>query len=322
VSNHYKEIKVAFQKVGIMSIGEMGFHWAKLLKSHGVEVLTYDKDRGEVSRKRGENAGVKSLPSMAALVREAELIVSIVVPFAAKRVATKVAKAAMKAGRKDLLYLDANAISPMTADNIAKTLLPAGVNFVDGCIIGGASKMGKGTIVYVSGPDAARLRDLESFNIPIKVLGSSTNQASAFKVVYAGLTKGLQGLFCELLMGARHFGLLDEIRAQYEDSFPGLLDKVSSSIVGLRIHAGRRAEEMDELKRTFNHHDMKSYMAPAVQKVLEAIATLNVDQASANGARTGDLIETLELFYKKGLLRSAPTGAVLSPEALVNAENS
>ena len=74
VRNHYKEIKVAFQKIGIMSIGEMGFHWAKLLKSHGVEVLTYDKDRGEVSRKRGENAEVKSLPSMAALVREAEAL--------------------------------------------------------------------------------------------------------------------------------------------------------------------------------------------------------------------------------------------------------
>ena len=268
---------MTFQKIGIMSIGEMGFHWAKLLKSHGVEVLTYDKDRGEVSRKRAENAGVNSLPSMTALVREAELIVSIVVPFAAKRVAAKVAKAAVKAGRKDLLYLDANAISPMTADDIAKTLVPAGVNFVDGCIIGAASKMGKGTLVYVSGPEAARLRDLESFDIPIKFLGSSTNQASAFKVVYAGLTKGLQGLF----------GLLNEVRAQYEDSFPGLLDKVSSSIVGLRIHSRRRAEEMDELKRTFSYHNMKSYLAPAVQKVLEAIAALNVDQPSDNGVPGG-----------------------------------
>jgi len=313
---------MAFQKIGIMSIGEMGFHWAKLLKSHGVEVLTYDKDRGEVSRKRAENAGVTSLPSMTALVREAELIVSIVVPFAAKRVAAKVAKAALKAGRQDLLFLDANAISPMTADDITKTLVPAGVKFVDGCIIGAAAKMGKGTIVYVSGPDAARLRDLESFNIPIKVLGPSTNQASAFKVVYAGLTKGLQGLFCELLMGARHFGLLDEIRAQYEASFPGLLDKVSSSVVALRIHAARRAEEMDELKRTFSHHGMKSFMAPAVQKVLEAIAALNPGQPSADGARSGDLMETLELFYEKGLLRSQPSGALSSRQALVNAQNS
>jgi 3-hydroxyisobutyrate dehydrogenase-like beta-hydroxyacid dehydrogenase len=297
---------VGLQKIGIMSIGEMGFHWAKLLKSHGVEVLTYDKDRGEVSRKRGENAGAKSVASMAELVQAAELIVSIVVPSAATRVAAKVAEAAAQTGRKDLLFLDANAISPMTADEIAKTLAPAKVNFVDGCIIGSAAKMGKGTIVYVSGPDAARMQDLEPFDIPIKVLGPSTNQASAFKIVYAGLTKGLQGLFCELFMGARRFGLLDEVRAQYEESFPGLLDKVSSSIVGLRIHAGRRAEEMDELKRTFNHHGLNSFMAPAVQKVLEAIAALDAGRASDDGARQGDLSETLELFYQKGLLRRNP----------------
>ena len=313
---------MGFQKIGIMSIGEMGFHWAKLLKSHGVEVLTYDKNRSEVSRKRAENAGVKSVTSMNALVRDADLIVSIVVPFAAKRVAAKVAKAVMKAGRKDLLYLDANAISPMTADDIAKTLIPAGVNFIDGCIIGAAARMGKGTIVYVSGPEAARLQALEAFQIPVKILGPSTNQASAFKVVYAGLTKGLQGLFCELMMGARRFGLLNEIRAQYEESFPGLLDKVSSSIVGLRIHAARRAEEMDELKRTFNHQGMKSFLAPAVQKVLEAIAALEVRQVSDDGARQGDLIETLELFYAKGLLQSVARGQAAEAQALVNAPNS
>ncbi|HJX09833.1 MAG TPA: NAD(P)-binding domain-containing protein [Candidatus Binatia bacterium] len=296
---------MAFHKIGILSIGEMGFHWARLLKSQGVEVLTYDKDRGEVSRKRGENAGVKPLPSMARLVKEAELIVSIVVPSAAKQVAAKVAKAVAKSGRKELLYLDANAISPMTTDAIAAVLKPAGVNFVDGCIIGSAARMGKGTIVYVSGPEAQRLQALAALGIPIRVLGPNTSQASAFKVVYAGLTKGLQGLFVELLMGARRFGLMNEVRAQYEESFPGLLDKISTSIVGLRIHAARRAEEMDELKRTFNHHGMKSFMAPAAQKVLEAIAELGAGEASDSGARQGDLLETLELFYEKGLLRTA-----------------
>jgi len=294
---------MAFQKIGILSIGEMGFHWVKLLKSHGVEVLTYDKDRGEVTRKRGENAGAVALPSMTRLVEQAELIVSIVVPSAANKVASKVAKAAQKCGRRDLLFLDANAISPMTADSIAAVLAPAAVNFVDGCIIGSAARMGKGTIVYVSGPQASALQPLESFGIPVKILGSGTNQASAFKIVYAGLTKGLQGLFCELLMGAQRFGLLKELRAQYEESFPGLLDKVSSSIVGLRIHARRRAEEMDELKRTFGRHGLKSLMAPAAQKVLQAIADLQIEKASDSGARDGDLMETLELFYRKGLLQ-------------------
>ena len=294
---------MGFQRIGIMSIGEMGFHWAKLLKSHGVEVLTYDKDRGETSRKRAENAGVKSLASMAQLVSDAELIVSIVIPSAAKRVAEAVAAAVSQLGRRNLLFLDANAISPMTADAIAAVLAPAGVGFIDGCIIGSAARMGKGTVVYVSGGDAGRARDLEPFGIPVRVLGPNTSQASAFKVVYAGLTKGLQGLFCELLMGAQRFGLLNEIRAQYEESFPGLLDKIASSIIGLRIHAGRRAEEMDELKRTFNHYGMTALMAPAVQQVLEAIASLDLKSASASGARDGDLMGTLKLFYDKGLLQ-------------------
>ena len=297
---------MAFAKIGIMSIGEMGFHWAKLLKAHGVEVLTYDKDRGEVSRRRGENAGVTSVASMTDLVSQTELIVSIVVPSAAIDVAKKVAAAVKAARRKDLTFLDANAISPMTAEEIGKNLEPAGVNFIDGCIIGSAARMGKGTIVYVSGREANRMQVLEKFNIPVKVLGASTNQASAFKVVYAGLTKGLQGLFCELFMGARRFGLVEEIRAQYDESFPGLLEKVSSSIVGLNIHAGRRAEEMDELKRTFDHFGMKSFMAPAAQKVLEAIAALPRREASASGARAGDLAETLERFYEMGLLRNSP----------------
>ena len=294
---------MAFQRIGILSIGEMGYHWAKILTSRGVEVLTYAKDRSETTRKRAENVGVKCVPSTATLIRDADLIVSIVVPSAAKRVATKVAKAAAKSGRRNLLYLDANAISPMTADQIGKILQPSGINFVDGCIIGSATKMDKGAVVYVSGPQAARIQELESYGFSVRVLGSTVAQASAFKVVYAGLTKGLQGLFVELLMGARRFGLLDEILKRYEESFPGLLDKVTSSIVGLRIHAARRAEEMDELKRTFGHHGMKAFMAPAVQKVLQSIAELDVGKASDTGAREGDLLETLELFFKKGLLQ-------------------
>jgi len=294
---------MAFQRIGILSIGEMGYHWAKILTSRGIEVLTYAKDRSETTRKRAENVGVKCVPSTATLIRDADLIVSIVVPSAAKRVATKVAKAAAKSGRRNLLYLDANAISPMTADQIGKILQPSGINFVDGCIIGSATKMDKGAVVYVSGPQAARIQELESYGFSVRVLGSTVAQASAFKVVYAGLTKGLQGLFVELLMGARRFGLLDEILKRYEESFPGLLDKVTSSIVGLRIHAARRAEEMDELKRTFGHHGMKAFMAPAVQKVLQSIAELDVGKASDTGAREGDLLETLELFFKKGLLQ-------------------
>jgi len=297
---------MAFQKIGILSIGEMGYHWAKILKAQGAEVLTFAGNRSETTRQRAENVGVKCLPSMNQLVQEADLIVSIVVPSAAKKVAAKASKAAIKTGRKDLLYLDANAISPMTAEEIGKTLAGGGVEFVDGCIIGSAAKMDKGAVIYVSGAQAAKILDLNSYGFSVKVLGPTVAQASAFKVVYAGLTKGLQGLFVELLMGARSFGLLDEILKRYEESFPGLLDKVNASIVALRIHAGRRAEEMDELKRTFDQHGMNSFMAPAVKKVLQSIAALELGKPSTTGARDGDFLETIELFFQKGLLQQKP----------------
>ena len=296
---------MAIRKIGIMSIGEMGYHWAQLLRRHGAEVLTFDRDRSEVTRKRGENAGVKSTGSLAELCGNADLIVSIVVPSAAPKIAVEIAKAVAEAKRQDLIYFDANAISPMTAEMINRVLNESGVNFVDGCIIGSAAKMDKGAAVYASGPAAARILELGDYGFTVQVLGSGTSQASAFKVVYAGLTKGLQGLFVELLMGAKRFGLLDEIMKRYEESFPGLLDKVSSSIVGLRIHARRRAEEMDELERTYAHHGMQALLAPAIQKVLASIADLDIRETSDKGVREGDLMETLELFYQEGLLGNA-----------------
>jgi 3-hydroxyisobutyrate dehydrogenase-like beta-hydroxyacid dehydrogenase len=303
------------QRIGILSIGEMGFHWARVLTSRGAEVLTYAKDRSETTRKRAENLGVECVPSIDALVKRADLIVSIVVPFAAKRVAVRVARAAAKAQRKDLLYLDANAISPMTAGEIGEVLTRNGVQFIDGCIIGSAAKIDKGAVVYVSGAQASRMQELQSYGFTVRVLGPAVAQASAFKVVYAGLTKGLQGLFVELLVGAKKFGLLEEIITRYEESFPGLLDRIAPSIVGLRIHAGRRAEEMAELRETFQHHGMTALVAPAVRRILQSIADLHPGEGSETGARDGNLLETLELFYDKGLLqeRRGATGESTSP---------
>lgn len=294
---------MAFQRVGILSIGEMGYHWARLLRSHGVEVLTHLKGRSEVTRKRAENAGVRPVPSLERLVTEADLIVSVVVPSATKRVASKVATALSKVGKEDFFYLDANATSPMTAQGIGQDLSRAHASFIDGCIIGSAMRLNQGTVVYVSGPRAEHIKALEQSGLSVRVLGTQIGQASAFKIVYAGLTKGLQGLFLELLIGARKFGLLDEILQRYDESFPGLPGKIGQSIAGLPVHAGRRAEEMDELGRTFRHHGLKPVMAPATQKVLKAIAALNAGKVSETGAREGALLGTLELFFQRGLFQ-------------------
>jgi len=295
---------VTFQRIGILSIGEMGFHWTRLLRGHGVEVLTFLKGRGEVTRKRAENAGARPVRSLARLVSESDLIVSLVVPSAAKRVASKVAKAILKVGKKDFLYLDANATSPMTAKVMEQHLVTSHASLIDGCIIGSAMKLSESAAIYVSGPKAEQMKALGQLGLSVNVLGTEIGQASAFKIVYAGLTKGLQGLLVELLIGAKKFGLLDEILLRYDQSFPGLVSRLGPSITALPIHAGRRAEEMVELRQTFRYHGLKAVMAPATQKVLRSIAVLNVEnKASETGTREGSPIETLELLFQQGLLQ-------------------
>ena len=294
---------MGFNQIGILSIGEMGYHWSRTLGAHGAKVLTFAGDRSEATRKRAESVGVELVPSLEDLVSRADLIVSIVVPFAAKPVAQGVARALTKSGRSDLLYVEANAISPMTAEEIGQILTRARARYVDGCILGGAAKIDQGTVVYVSGEHASSLEPLNELGLCIKVLGTGLTQASAFKVIHAGLTKGLAGLFTELLVGAEKLGILDETLEDYEKSYPGIASKVGQSMLSLPLHAGRRAEEMVELRETYLHYGLNPVVVPAVQKVLRGIAALEPGEGAGASARAESLVEIIKSFTERGLLR-------------------
>ena len=294
---------MSFSRVGIISIGEMGYHWAKLLHSRGVQVSTCLEGRSEVTRKRAENAGVRSLPSLKELVMNSDLIVSIVTPAAAVQAAQRVAGVLPEVEGKDVLYLDANAISPMSAHSIAEKFSARPEMFVDGCIIGSSKKLADNAVIYVSGIQAERIRGLEAFGFAVRVLGREIGQASAFKIIYAGLTKGLQGLLVELLLGAKNLNMLDQLIDCYDERFPGLMKKVGRSISALPIHAGRRSEEMEELHQTLRHYGLEAHMPPAVKAVLKGIAALNLGRPSETGDRDWSLEETLESLQSNGFMK-------------------
>ncbi|MDF1590950.1 MAG: DUF1932 domain-containing protein [Desulfobacterales bacterium] len=203
-----------------------------------------------------------------------------------------------------MYFLDANAISPMTAEEIQVTLKSLPVTFIDGCIIGSSAKLSQDTVLYVSGPDAAKIELLEACGFTVRTLGPEIGQASAFKIIYAGLTKGL---LVELLVGAKRLNLLDQLIECYDERFPGLVQKVGRGISALPVHAGRRAQEMAELERTFGHYGFTSEMSPATKKVLESIAAIASATPTADGTRKGTLADALTLFVDKGLLRKSST---------------
>ena len=122
--------------VGLLSPGEMGHVVGGVLVKNGVRVLTSLEGRSRRTKALAEKVGIEAAPSLEALVNEADLFLSILVPSEAQRTAALVADA-LKKTEAQLVYVDCNAIAPDTVRSIGNVIEQAGGRFVDAGIIGG-----------------------------------------------------------------------------------------------------------------------------------------------------------------------------------------
>jgi 3-hydroxyisobutyrate dehydrogenase-like beta-hydroxyacid dehydrogenase len=258
--------------VAVLSAGEMGSRVGRILREDGGHrVLTWIEGRGEATRRRAESAGLECLPSLDDVVCQAQLVVSVVPPSAAEPLARSVADAVRRVGTAPL-YLDANSIGPSTAVAIGRAVEASGGVFVDGAIIGGATGLPARGLFVLSGADAPRVSDLLQPALKTQILGSDPGQASAFKVLYAGLTKGLSALGVELLAAAQRVGLADALLQRYGVDHASVVDFWVHTLPGLPRRAWRRAQEMEELQALMGELGLGSHMAAAARATLDDLA--------------------------------------------------
>src|SRR5437899_11250118 len=79
--------------VGILSPGEMGSGVGTVLHQHGLRVLTCLAGRGPESRERAARAGFEDRPDLESLVRDCDVLLSILPPAVAGAGADQVAAA-------------------------------------------------------------------------------------------------------------------------------------------------------------------------------------------------------------------------------------
>jgi 3-hydroxyisobutyrate dehydrogenase-like beta-hydroxyacid dehydrogenase len=262
---------MAGRTIGVLSPGEMGSQVGRLLREAGNDVVTMAGGRSERSRRRAEEAGLRDLPSLDAIAASAELIICVVPSLSAEPLARSVASAVAQAGTRPT-YLDLNSIGPETARRIGGTIETAGGRFVDGSITGNASALPDRATVYLSGAGAADLAEWIDPPLRTEIVGPYPGQASAFKVLYAGLTKGLAALGVELLAGAERLGLYDMLMKKHGESLPSVVKFFRTSLPGYPERAKRRAEEMVELAEAFEELGLTANMAHAAQVTLEQLA--------------------------------------------------
>src|SRR5271169_6645814 len=138
--------------IGLLHPGEMGAAVGQCLAGAGHQVLWVPQGRSAATSARAEAAGLVPC-ELAKLVQGADVIMSVSPPHAALDIARQVTGFGG-------IYLDANAISPATAREVAGVVEAGGASYVDGGIIGTPPVTPGFIRLYLSGPKAGEIRDL------------------------------------------------------------------------------------------------------------------------------------------------------------------
>ena len=221
--------------IGLLHPGEMGAAIGDALRAGGHDVIWASEGRSEDTRARA--TGLRDVGMLDALVAEAELILSVCPPHAALEVARATQ---FFAGT----YVDANAVSPMRAAEVA-ALHP---RFVDGGIIGPPPRAAGDTRLYLSGAQAADVARLFSGSI---VDARVVPDASALKMAYAAWSKGTAALLLAVRDVARHFGIEDALADEWRLSQPELFERLASAERSAAKKGWRWVGEMEEIADTF-----------------------------------------------------------------------
>ena len=272
--------------VAIVASGTMGSAIGWRLHENGVEVLTALEGRSAQSVERARTAGM-TRATAADLVR-ANILLSIVPPGVAISLAQEFAARFAGNARKPL-YVDCNAVNPDTAARIAAIIRNAGMNYVDGGIIGGPPKRGyDGPVLYLSGARAGEAAVLSEFGLQCRVLHGGDFAASALKMSYAGITKGLTALASMMMIGACRGGVADDLRAELSQSQPMLLAWFERQVPSMFPKAWRWVAEMEEIAGFLKD--------PNAEALFRATAEFYANIAAPAGARE---VSDLSRFFER-----------------------
>lgn len=231
--------------IAVIGMGAMGSAVAKALLSSGVEIVTNLEGRSPGTRERAAAAGIRDVDLMALV--DADIILSIVPPSEALAVAKLVATA-MRASKSPAIFVDCNAVSPQTMSKVARAFDDTEATVLDGCIIGEPPEAGKtGPRFYVSGGAKDVVEVFIEFGLDARALDRGIGAASALKMCYAGINKGLIGLGTAMLLAAAKNGADKALIAELAESQTQLLAKFSKGIPGMYPKAYRWVAEMDEI---------------------------------------------------------------------------
>jgi 3-hydroxyisobutyrate dehydrogenase-like beta-hydroxyacid dehydrogenase len=231
--------------IAILAPGAMGSAVARRLAEHGARVLTSLAGRSEATAKRATAAGMIAVDD--AEIAGADIILSIVPPAEAIALAQHLAAVIVR-HRKAPVVVDCNAVNVETVLNVEEIIASSGARFVDAAIIGFPPKPGgEGPALYVSGTYAPDVAVLKQLGLDLRVIDGPVGAASALKMSYAGINKGLTAVGAAMVLAATRAGAADALRDELALSQPQILAKLVVALPDMVPKAYRWVAEMREI---------------------------------------------------------------------------
>ena len=238
--------------VAVIGTGDMGAAVGGALVRAGYRVVTAGQGRSAASRAFAADAGVEDLGTLADVVRAASLVLSIVPPAAAAEFAAQAVEAMRKTGARPA-FADCNAVAPATVRAIEATVASIGAPFIDVGIVGRSPRPGgERTRFYASGAARRAVLDLVVPEIALVDLGTGIGTASALKMVYSSLNKGMDALLTTILLAAERLGVRPALMQELAGSQAAALARMQARVPFLPSTSVRYVPEMAEIAATFD----------------------------------------------------------------------
>ena len=251
-------------RIAVLSIGDMGATVAAALQEAGHQIACLSAGRSQATRARADRLGLIELGDLAA-VCACDAVVSVCPPHRALEVAASVFGAGFTG-----LYLDANAVSPATMEEIARHAGAA--TLVDGGIIGGATRQAGRTHLHLSGSTAQEALALFDGGFLVgHVVDDRVGSASALKMAYAAWTKGTIALLASVRALAVANGVESQLLAQWSSTNPDLAAR-SDAIGAIANRAWRWQGEMLQIAQTIEAAGLPGGFHEASAQIYDRLA--------------------------------------------------
>jgi 3-hydroxyisobutyrate dehydrogenase-like beta-hydroxyacid dehydrogenase len=292
---------MAVKTVAIIAQGEMGAGTGGQLVRHGLRVITNLTGRSARSIDLAKDAGMEDVGNDASLITEADMFLSILPPSEAIALATQMA-AHIETAKKQIVYIDCNAVAPTTKEEIQKIVGRVGAGFVDVGILGDPPNPEKNvTRYYASGPDIAAFEELKNYGLKVLICGDVVGRAASVKMCFAAMTKTMVAMAAETFAAAEALGVYDEVVHELSTSQKNGFEWASKRVTLTPPKAYRWVGEVEEIGKTFESVNMPGETCVGGAKMFQIIADSPLGEEVVEHRKRGTTLEDCSKITAKYL---------------------